>query len=92
MKEVAYYKSESMDELIKVEDMPRKHLEHAFIKHAPKTIHFIEEKQFRVEIIFDITEDSEEELYRKILTIVNMSHKPSLGDKIMQNLTITEVN
>ena len=91
MKEVAYYKSESMDELIKVEDMPRKHLEHAFIKYCPDKITFIKEKQFKVGIVFDITDDSIEELHRKILLIVKSSHTPSLGDKILENLDIREV-
>ena len=81
----------AVDELIKVEDMPRKHLEHAFIKYCPDKMTFIKEKQFKVGIVFDITDDSIEELHRKILLIVKTSHTPSLGDKILENLDIREV-
>ena len=92
MKDVPYYNSYSRGELIKVSNMHRNHLENAFIKNCPNKISTISEKEFLVEIKFMTTDDNIEELRNKFEVLAQDVNIPSIGEKILYNLIITEVD
>jgi len=92
MKNVPYYYSDSKNELIKVSEMHRNHLENALIKLCPDKIRTISEKEFLVEIKFITTDDNIEELRNKFEVLAQDVNIPSIGEKILYNLIITEVD
>ena len=90
MKDVAYYFSESKSELMRVSDMNRVHLENAFVKYCSDKITTMPE--FLVEIKFTTTDDNEAELREKFLVLAKSANIPSIGEKILYNLTVTEID
>ena len=92
MKEVAYCFSESKSELMRVSDMNRVHLENAFVKYCPHKITTMSEPEFLVEIKFTTTDDNEAELREKFLVLAKSANIPSIGEKILYNLTVTEID
>tara|TARA_R110002020_G_scaffold92079_2_gene223215 strand:+ start:1185 stop:1472 length:288 start_codon:yes stop_codon:yes gene_type:complete len=92
MKDVAYYFSENKNELMKVSDMHRVHLENAFIKHCSDKVTTMSEPEFLVEIKFTTTDDNEAELREKFFSLAKSANIPSIGEKILYNLTVTEID